>query len=372
MITRQTSLSKNIVQFCRFLRLKGFVLSADEELMSLQALELIDYSSNEIFKLALKAALCRNKKQLDVFDNLFYDCWKELGQAVDAKEKEDTKKTKPNRQQDSFKSLTTWLHGNRNNETEETATYCIQENFSQRDFSLVPENEVDEMMQTIKSLAKRLAAKTNRRYEFSSKTALPDLRKTLRKNMRHGGELLYIIHQKPKRNRVKLILLCDVSKSMELYSAFLIQFMYAFQQLYRRMETFTFSTSVKRISTLLQQENFRDAMHLLSTEKSGWAGGTRIGESFNFFVNEFGEKLLDSKTIVIILSDGWDTGNIELLEKNMAVIQAKAKKLIWLNPLAGHEAYRPNVAGMRAAMPFIDVFAPAHNIESLKQLGDWL
>ena len=83
-------------------------------------------------------------------------------------------------------------------------------------------------------------------------------------------------------------------------------------------------------------------------------------------------KLLDSKTIVIILSDGWDTGDIELLEKNAAIIHAKSKKIIWLNPLAGYKSYRPDVAGMQAAMPFIDVFAPAHNIESLKQLGSWL
>ncbi len=204
------------------------------------------------------------------------------------------------------------------------------------------------------------------------KPDMPDLRKTLRKNLRRGGELLDIIHRRPKRNRLKLVLLCDVSRSMELYSAFLIQFMYAFQQVYRRMETFVFSTSLKRITSLLKQKNFHEAMQHLSNENNGWSGGTRIGESLNAFVNEYGKKLIDSKTIVVILSDGWDTGNIDLIKSNMEFIHAKSKKLIWLNPLAGFEDYKPHVSAMKAALPFIDVFAPVHNVESLKRLGKWL
>jgi len=372
MIIRQTSLSKNIVQFCRFLRQKGFGVTIDEESLSLQALQFIDYNNNEIFRNALKATLCHNKSQLDEFDNLFHEYWKELEKAVGAKTKEDQKNKTVFQQQASYKSLKKWLHGKGDKETEETATYSLQETLLRKDFSSVPEDEVEELTQIIKSIARRLAAKTNRRYEFSSKTDFPDLRKTLRKNLRRGGELLDIVHRKPKRNRIKLVLLCDVSKSMELYSAFLIQFMYAFQQVYRRMETFVFSTSLKRVTPLLKQKNFSEAMQQLSNENNGWSGGTRIGESLEIFVNEFGKKLIDSKTIVIILSDGWDTGNIDLIKHNMEFIHAKSKKLIWLNPLAGFEDYKPRVSAMKAALPFIDVFAPVHNVESLKKLGRWL
>ncbi len=372
MISRQTSLSKNIVQFCRFLRLKGFTVGIDEEALSLQALQLIDYSSNKIFLLVLKAILCRSEAQLNEFNNLFEEYWKELEKATDAKEKKETNQRPiPPQQATSFKSLKAWLHGNKNSETEETATYSSQESLSQRDFSLVPEDELDELMQNIKALAKRLAAKANRRHETTHTMKEPDLRKTLRKNLRRGGELLEIIHQRPKRNRVKLVLLCDVSKSMELYSSFLLQFMYAFQQVYSRMETFIFSTSIRRITPFLKKQNFREAMQLLSGENSRWSGGTRIGESLHTFLEEYG-KLIDKKTIVIILSDGWDTGNITELEKSMESIHRKAKKIIWLNPLAGYATYRPETAGMQAAMPFINVFAAAHNAESLKRLGKWL
>jgi uncharacterized protein len=372
MMTRLTSLSKNIVQFCRFLRQKGFTVTVEEEATALQALQYIDFSNNQVFFLALQAVFCRSKTQLDEFKNLFNEYWKRTDKAVDAKLKNEQTKKQHAIAQPQLKSLKAWLHGNKNKETEETASYSANENLSQKDFSAVPEDEVDELMQTVKSIAKRLAAKTNRRYEPSHKIDLPDLRKTLRKNLRRGGELLDIIHRRPKRNRVKLVLLCDVSRSMELYSAFFIQFMYAFQQVFRRMETFVFSTSLKRITSQLKQKNFNEAMNLLSSENSGWCGGTRIGDALNVFANDYGKKMLDSKTIVIILSDGWDTGNIDLIKKSMEFIYAKSKKVIWLNPLAGFEDYKPHVSGMKAAMPFIDVFAPVHNAESLKRLGKWL
>ena len=373
MITRLTSLSKNIVQFCRFLRGKGFSIGVEEETITLQALQYIDYSNHKDFYQLLKAILCKSKSQLNGFDNLFYEYWKQLDKAIDSKAKENAPNKKPPAPQHAqFKSLKAWLHGNKNDDTEETAMYSLHESLLQKDFSAVPDDEVDELMQSIKALSRRLAARSNRRYEFSNKIDLPDLRKTLRKNMRRGGELLDIIHRKPKRNRVKLLMLCDVSKSMELYTAFLVQFLYAFQQVYNRMDTFVFSTSLQRITPLLKHKNFNDALNVLGREKSGWNGGTRIGESLDQFVNAYGRELLTSKTIVIILSDGWDIGEMNILAKNMEIISSRAKKVIWLNPLAGYEAYSPEVSGMKTAMPYIDVFAPVHNAESLRMLGKWL
>jgi uncharacterized protein with von Willebrand factor type A (vWA) domain len=369
MITRQTSLSKNIVHFCRFLRQKGFAVSVEEEALALQALQFIDYTSNRVFLSALRAVFCRSKEQLDEFDNLFYSYWREIGKAVDAKKKDEKNKAKPKPHGATHKSLKTWLHGHRNDETEETATYCVQEHLSQKDFSAVPEDEVQELMQTIKALSKRLAVRANRRYESSHKIALPDLRRTLRKNMRCGGELIDIVHRKPKRNRIKLVLLCDVSRSMELYSVFLLQFMYAFQQAYRRIETFVFSTSLKRVTPLLQQKNFREALHLLGSEKSDWASGTRIGESLEVFIKQYAKNMIDSKTIVMILSDGWDTGDPGPLKKSMQCLHNKSKKIIWLNPLAGYPGFQPDVVGMKTAMAYVDVFAPVHNAESFRKLG---
>ena len=372
MINRRTSLSENIVQFCRFIRQKGFAVGVEDEATTLKALQFIDYTHPSLFYAALKATLCKSRVQAEEFDEIFKQYWKQLARAIDSKTKDDTSKKKPSSQQSNLRSLKTWLHGNRTDETEETATYSIQENLSQKDFSVIPEEEIDELMQTIRAIAKRLAVKTGRRYKFSHHQDKPDLRQTLRKNLRRGGELFEIAYRKRQHNRIKVLLLCDVRKSMELYTAFLVQFMYAFQQVYSRIETFVFGTSLKRITPVLKEQNFRTTLHLLAEENNDWAGGTRIGECFDMFVKKYSKKLLDSKTIVIIVSDGWDKGNMDLLQRSMEYIQANSKKIIWLNPLAGFASYRPDVAGMRTAMPYIDVFAPVHNAESLRQLSKWL
>lgn len=373
MLQRHTSLLKNIIQFCRYLRSKGFVLGVDDEITILNALELIDYNSREVFKTALKAVCCKSISQLHEFDALFNDYWKELAKAVDSKIKEHSSERKNIvNKEASFKALKSWLGGNQNKETEELALYSIHENLSQKDFSAVPDEEVDELMRNIKALSKRLAAHVNRRYEKDNRINIPDLRRTLRKNMRRGGELLDIAFHKPKRNRTKLVIICDVSKSMDLYAAFLLQFMYAFQQVYKRVETFVFSTTLQRITTLLKQNDFAGAMRLLSEQNNGWSGGTRIGECLQTFVNEYAATLLDKRTIVIIMSDGCDTGDLPALKQSMETIRNKARKIIWLNPLAGYEAYSPDVAGMQAALPYINVFASAHNAEGLRRLGSWL
>src|ERR1044072_4048569 len=369
---RLTSLPQNIVQFCRYLRQNDFTVGIEEETMMLQSLQHFNYTSHESFFLLLKMIICRSKRNLNDFDELFSQYWKRLDKQLDAKRKEATKKKKPPTPEAQFPSLSAWLKGHHNKETEETASYSVKESLSQKDFSAVPDTEVAELMKCIRSLSRRLAAKANRRYELSNKVDLPDLRLTLRKNLRRGGELIDIMHRRPKRNRVKLLMLCDVSKSMELYSSFLLQFMYAFQQVYQRMETFIFSTSLQRITPMLKQKHFGEALELLSLENEGWNSGTRIGESLNTFVNDHSNKLIDSKTIVIILSDGWDTGNIDMLTKSMHQIHTKAKKVIWLNPLAGFTAYRPEAAGMKAAMPFVDIFAPVYNLDSLRRIAKWI
>jgi uncharacterized protein len=373
MIFRQTSLSANIVQFCRFLRTKGFVLSVEEETTALTALQFIDYHDKNIFRTALKAVCCRSKQQLSEFDALFNQYWKEIADAVDSKLKQEQQPTaKPVVKDASFKSLKAWLNGNKSAELEEVASYSLYESLSQKNFADVPDDEVEELMRNIRALSKRLAAHINRRYEKDNRINLPDLRRTLRKNLRRGGELLELAFRKPKQNRTKLVVICDVSRSMELYAAFLLQFMYAFQQVYKRVETFAFSTSLQHITQLLKQNDFHAAMRVLSAQNEGWSGGTRIGKSLHAFVKDYALKFLDKKTIVIIMSDGWDTGDIDLLQQSMEVIHNRSKKVIWLNPLAGYTDYKPHVAGMKAALPFINVFAPVHNAESLRGLSKWL
>lgn len=372
MINRQTSLSRNVVQFCRFLRHRQFSISTKEERDALSALQYIDYGNQLHFRLALQAILCRSRAQVQAFDELFQQYWKELTEAVDAKEKKREETTaKPLVKEASFKTLQSWLNANQNKNEEETALWSVQEVLSRKDFSLVPADELDDLMRIIKALSKRLAAQVARRYEKTNRSHLPDLRLTMRLNMRRGGELLYLLFRRPKRNRTRMVLLCDVSKSMDLYSTFLLQFMYSFQQVYLRMETFVFGTSLQHITPLLKQMDFTEAMRLLSAQGESWSSGTRIGESLSHFVAEYAACVLNKQTIVIILSDGWETGDTELLRSSMEKIKTRSKKVIWLNPLAGFGNFRPDTVGMQAALPYIDVLAPVHNAESLRRLVRW-
>jgi uncharacterized protein with von Willebrand factor type A (vWA) domain len=369
---RHTSLSGNIVQFCRFLRHRGFSISVEKELIALNGLQFIDFTNPTVFRLALKAILPASRIESEQFENLFNQYWIELAKAIDSKVKNELKPVpKPGINDASFKALKSWLNGTQNNEIEETASYSIGEHLSQKDFSAVPPDEINELILSIKALSRRFAAQLNRRYKKSDKDTHPDLRRTLRNNMRLGGELFKIAFRKPKRNRIKLVLLCDVSKSMDLYSSFLIQFMFAFQQVFSRIETFAFSTSLHYISGILKQNDFTTTLQLLSSQNNSWGGGTKIGESLSSLITEY-YRFLDKRTVVIILSDGWDTGQVQLLEKSIELIHARSKKVIWLNPLAGYPLFSPDAAGMQAAMPYVDVFAPVHNLESLKNVSKWL
>jgi uncharacterized protein with von Willebrand factor type A (vWA) domain len=184
------------------------------------------------------------------------------------------------------------------------------------------------------------------------------------------GEIIELRRRARRRRKVRLVLLCDVSGSMDLYSRFLLQFLYALQNVFGRVETFTFATRLTRVSDLLRGPSYKGALRRL-TEVRDWSGGTRIGESIREFNQTWG-RLVDRRTIVLVLSDGWDTGEPETLANEMLAIKRKAGRLIWLNPLLGNPSYEPLTRGMAAALPLVDHFAAAHSLASLRELASHL
>ena len=368
--TRKTTLSANVVAFCRYLRRKGYSIGPAEEAEALRALDILGpFDQSKQMQLCLRAMLARSPKQLLLFDELYEQYWRELDRAVDSKLKDGNKqeqKSTPSKAP-SLQALKSWLYGEETQEETELATYSPGQVLTQKDFSMMSKEEAEEVMKLIRRIAQQLAMRESRRHARSKRGAF-DLRRTIRMNMRRGGEILDFAYSKPGRRRLNMVLICDVSRSMDLYSRFLIQFIYAFQHLYKRIETFVFSTALQCVSPELRHLDFEKAMQQLSERVTQWSGGTRIGESLHSFVETYGRRLLDARTQVIILSDGWDTGEVELLGESMRQIQRKARRVVWLNPLAGRPDYQPSVAGMEAAMPYIDLFAAAHNIDSLRKI----
>jgi uncharacterized protein len=374
LIQRQTSLTANIVAFCRYLRTEGFRISATEEGDALRAIELTEsFHTPELLRGSLHAVLVKTPAESVKFDGLYDYYWQQLEKAVNSKQaeqgREQPKRNKPKPQEPQFDALKDWLFGKQNQEEErDLYAYSSAEALSERDFSTLSDDEFGEMYELIQMIAKRLAQQQNRRYKSDKNGAL-DLRKTLRLNLRRGGEIVELARRQPQREKLNLVLLCDVSKSMEMYSRFLIQFAYCFQSVFKRIETFVFSTNLLKISDILRGGDFEKVLKNLSQNVPNWSGGTRIGESLDTFVTDFGMKNLTSKSIVIIVSDGWETGDVTVLSAAMQQIHRRAHRVIWLNPLAGNPNFEPSTAAMSAAMPFVDVFAAAHNAASLRRLA---
>ena len=269
-------------------------------------------------------------------------------------------------------SVRDWLkQGEPTEEEREAAGYSPIEVHTKRDFKDFNAEELEEIGRLLQAIARALATRFSRRYRPARPPGRLDLRRTLRASLRRGGELLDLSYCRRARQKPKLVLLCDVSKSMDLYSRFLIQFMYAFQNAYRRIETFVFATSLHHVAPLLRGNDLSAGLDAIAAQVPDWSGGTRIGAALETFLSEHAD-LVDHQTALVIVSDGWDTGDIEILEESMRALQRRSRCLIWLNPLLGSPDYRPATRGMQAALPYIDLFAPAHNIDSLKALVGYL
>ncbi len=345
-----------------------------EQSDALQALATLPFTDREIFRMTLRAILTKSHAEQKLFDKLYPEYWRNLERAVDSKVKPgDVSQRKNSRQaqtprQAAVQNIKDWLDGQRASEETEMAAYSAAKVLTRKDFSLFSEDEVREVMTLISAIAKTLATRFNRRFQRDDSGNNFDLRRTMRQNLRRGGEIIELEFRKRRQQRLRLVVLCDVSKSMDLYSRFLLHFLFAFQNVYKRIETFVFSTALHRVTGSLRTGNFAESLQNLSKSVTDWSGGTKIGASLHEFVENHGSRLLDHQTVVVIMSDGWDTGDIDLLSESMAKIHQKAARVIWLNPLAGSVDFQPTVRGMQAAWPHIDVFAPVHNVESLRLL----
>lgn len=371
-----SELSANLVRFCRLLRAHGVGVGAGEQQDALKALARIDLSRREQFRLALRATLSKTPREQQIFDRLFLPYWhgeSELGQEARAGEDRlpDPQVHRLPEGEARHPSLNDWSSPEEalDTEPEATATYSPLEVLGQKDFSQFQADELPAVSAAIQQIARLLAQDLNRRYRQVRHGGRLDLRRTIRYSLRRGGEVIDLALRRHRFQRLRLVLLCDVSRSMDLYSQFFIQFIYAFQHQYRSIETFVFSTRLHRVSDILRRGPLEKALQELPQRVPDWSGGTKIGRSLHRFLQDYAPRYLTRQSVVLIISDGWDTGEVELLAESMAQLQRRSSCLIWLNPLMGFADYQPTCRGMQAALPYIDVFAPGHNLHSLHQLA---
>jgi len=226
------------------------------------------------------------------------------------------------------------------------------------------------------ALAERLArvmrARLVRREQNRRRGRRLDLRRTIHRNVSHGGTPVDLAWRCRKIKPLRLIILLDASGSMNLYTAFFVRFLHGVVDAFREAEAFVFHTRLAHVSPSLRDRDVTRAVDKLSLMAQGIGGGTRIGESLGTFNRWHARRVINSRTAVMIVSDGYDTGAPEQLAEEMRRLRHRCRKIVWLNPLIGWRDYAPEARGMRAALPYIDLFAPAHNLESLAALENYL
>ncbi len=369
-----STLSRQMVAFCRLLREQGMNIGVADTIEALKALCCIDMTQKQQFRTILQLLLARNHREVQLFGRLFEQFWENAGVPAERELNEPGRppSTPPPRQarrkQSWERRILNWADPEDGENEMQVPGYSPVRVLTYKDFSDFTAEEMQEMVHLIHWISRNLAVQFGRRMRQTHRLDRFDFRKTLRKNLRRGGEIVDLSYRTRKQQKFRLLILCDVSRSMDLYSRFLIQFIYAFQNGYRSIETFVFSTSLFRITDILRQGDIPGVLSRLAVTVPEWSGGTRIGESLERFLHQYGKFYLDRRTVVMILSDGWDTGDTKILSQTMAEIHRCSAFVIWLNPLMGYRAYEPSCRGMQAALPYIDVLAPVHNVDSLKSL----
>src|SRR2546421_6435738 len=372
-------LSSAVARFAALLRRHGLPVTLVHATDAVRALDHLDIGDRGELYLGLKTIFVARPEETGAFDRCFEAFWRRtpdgegipgLLQIPSGETGESEATLKSSGQKRESLALDTW--GTDEDEAEDAGeplsvpAASDTEALVGRDFATFGAEQLDEILRLTLKLARRLAHRITRRRRPVRRRGRVDLRRTLRANLTKG-DLIDLRFRERKRKKVRLLLLCDVSGSMDLYSRFLLQFLFALQSVFGRVETFTFSTRLTRITDHLRARSYRQVLRRLS-EVRDWSGGTKIGESLAQ-LNRDWPQLVDRRTIVIVLSDGWDTGEPELLAEALLRIKRRAGRVIWLNPLLGNPSYEPLTRGMAAALPLVDHFAPGHNLAALRDLA---
>ncbi len=253
-------------------------------------------------------------------------------------------------------------------ESEEVG-YSPDEALMGKDLAAMSDREIEQARKVIQEIVNIIANRRSRRRVPENRGAELDFRRTWRRNALYGSDGVELMMKRRRIKKTKLMLLCDVSGSMDCYSRFLIRFIYALKREIRDVEVGVFSTRMTAISRLLKTKGIEESLVEVADTVHDWAGGTDIGGCLREFNDQFARDMLHSRTVMIIVSDGWDRGDPDLMRQEMARLRKRVHKLMWLNPLLGTPGYQPLCLGMKTALPYLDYFLPAHNLESLIQLA---
>jgi uncharacterized protein with von Willebrand factor type A (vWA) domain len=366
-----------ILGFARLLRDNGFLVGVQEELDALRLAALNDAFDARRVRSDLRALLCSDASDWERYEALFEAYWRRPNRkgtvrasgsppnallAGDGAAPHGGLAAEADHAGDSHDDGAAAPDGTRGGAS-------ARDSVARGDFRFITdETSMRATEELVERLARRMSRRLARRMRLDTQGRRIHLRRTLRKSLRYGGVPLDLAYRRRHRELPRLVLLLDVSRSMSLYSFLLLRFARGLVGAFRDAEVFVFHTRLVHITEALKESDLRRVREKLAVLSLGWSGGTCIGESLQAFEHDYAGRLLTGRTVVIVMSDGFDTGEPAQLAEALRRIRARAWRLVWLNPLLGREGYEPLAGGMQAALPLLDRFLPAHDLPSLEAL----
>ena len=372
MTTQSLTLSpahKMAVAFARILRGAGIDVPLDSVIVFVGALSKIGLENRDDVYWAAYATLIRRHEDTTIFDRAFAVFWDQLIAVDMASYEQQTESVTlliDSEQEDNDDSNADALE-----EDENTLAlrFSSVETLREKDFAVYTDTELREAEQFMSSLKLAGPPKRSLRLQKTNrKGSRHDIRRTMRAVLQNDGEPIERYWREPSTKLRRLVVLLDISGSMEPYARALLRFMHAAVVGRQRVEAFTLGTRLTRITRELANRNPDRALARTSAQVSDWSGGTRLGECLQNFNDNWGVGSLARGSIFVILSDGWDRGEPQVLAEQMLRLQRVAYRVIWVNPLKVSPGYAPLARGMAAAMPFIDDFVEGHSLEALREL----
>ncbi len=368
----------NLLLFGRLLRRLGLDVHTGRMLDAIRVLEDIGIRRRMEVRSALRTLMVHRREDLPVFDEAFGVFWR---QRKDRLSSLDLRSMGEQRRYRRIEAGPPPPNGAERGQPEDgsaadridlSRTFSAREVLQKKDFTEFTSQEARQAKLMLASLQWDPGVRRTRRKEPGRGGEL-DVRRTLQRNVKFGGELLELRRRRRKEKPRRLLVICDVSGSMESYTRMLLHFIHSlYAGLESRVEAFLFATRLTRVTKQLAQRNIDQAVDSVAKAVPDWSGGTRIGAALKEFNFRWARRTLSWGSIVLIVSDGWDRGEPEMLSAEIQRLQRSCRRLIWLNPLAGREGYEASTRGMQAAEPFIDDLLPVHNMAALIDLAHHL
>jgi uncharacterized protein len=363
----------NILTFVDSLRRAGVPVSTGQIMDFERSLTLVNLGSRDQVYHAARCTLISHFEHLRIFDSLFNAFW---NKEPDARHSSPQKALRaPRHDQQNQPALVTYMASKARaadpelDVADKSFTYSDLEILQDKDFSQMTLEELDTIRRLMQAMRWQAVLRRSRRRIASRSGETLHMRRVIAAAVRHGGLPLTLAWQTRKIKQRPIVLIADISGSMEKYSRLVLQFFYSMAHSLKNVECFVFGTRLTRVTLQLKLKNIDRAVSDAAAEVVDWAGGTRIGESLAAFNRQWSRRVLRRGAIVMIVSDGWERGDVKNLGAQMRYLQLRCYRLVWLNPLMGKANYQPQVEGMAAALPFIDDFLPVHNFNSLATLA---